>query len=365
MTLTTDTQRVHVPLGDRSYDIVVQSGQWETIPKLLRLTLADLSQALVITDASVHDRWAEPIATQLQPLVKCQTLQIPSGENSKSIDELERIWQWMHDQGADRRTVIIAIGGGVVGDLAGFAAASYARGLRLVQIPTTLLAQVDSSVGGKTGINLPRGKNMVGAFWQPSLVVIDSEVLGTLPDRMYVSGIAEIIKYGVIEDANFFGWLETHAGDLVHRDPAAVRHAVARSCQIKADVVADDERETSGRRAILNYGHTFAHAIEATAGYGTFLHGEAVAIGMTMAARLACAMGMVNQEFIERQTALIEACGLPTHWDAADPEAMIAAMRTDKKVAHATLRFILPDRLGHVVLLPISDLAAITATIND
>ncbi len=154
----------------------------------------------------------------------------------------------MHDQGADRRTVIIAIGGGVVGDLAGFAAASYARGLRLVQIPTTLLAQVDSSVGGKTGINLPRGKNMVGAFWQPSLVVIDSDVLNTLPERMYVSGIAEIIKYGVIEDANFFGWLETHAEELVQRDPEAVRYAVARSCQIKADVVADDERETTGRR---------------------------------------------------------------------------------------------------------------------
>ncbi len=254
--------------------------------------------------------------------------------------------------------------GGVVGDLAGFAAASYARGLRLVQIPTTLLAQVDSSVGGKTGINLPRGKNMVGAFWQPSLVVIDSDVLNTLPERMYVSGIAEIIKYGVIEDANFFGWLETHAEELVQRDPEAVRYAVARSCQIKADVVADDERETTGRRAILNYGHTFAHAIEATAGYGAFLHGEAVAIGMTMAARLACSLGMVDQKFVDRQTALIKACGLPTEWSAAEPEAMIAAMRTDKKVAHATLRFILPDRIGHVTLLPVNDLAAITAAMH-
>ncbi len=364
MTHAAESQRVHVPLGDRSYDIVVQSDQWDAIPKLLRLTLADLSHAMVIADSAVLDRWAAPIATQLQPLVKCQTLEIPAGESSKSVEQLERIWQWMHDQGADRRTVVIAVGGGVVGDLAGFAAGTYARGIRFVQIPTTLLAQVDSSVGGKTGINLPHGKNMVGAFWQPSLVVIDSAVLSSLPERTYLSGIGEIIKYGVIEDANFFGWLEAHAAELVRREPTAVRYAVARSCQIKADVVADDERETSGRRAILNYGHTFAHAIEATAGYGKFLHGEAVAIGMTMAARLALALGRVDDAFVARQTALIKACGLPTEWAGADPEAMLAAMRTDKKVAHATLRFILPDRIGHVDLLPIHDMAAVKAAMH-
>jgi len=284
---------------------------------------------------------------------------VASGETSKSIEMLGKLWDWMLASGTDRRTVLVAIGGGVVGDLAGFAAASYARGIRLVQIPTTLLSMVDSSVGGKTGVNLAGGKNMVGAFWQPSLVVIDTATLDSLDDRTYRSGLGEVVKYGVIEDADFFAWLEENADALLRRDPLAVAHAISRSCRIKAAVVADDERETSGRRAILNYGHTFAHAIEATAGYGSMLHGEAVAIGMAMAGRLAHSLGRVDDDFVSRQDALMAACGLPTRWADADPEQMLPVMKTDKKVAHASLRFVLPTRIGHVEMVACDSLSLI------
>ncbi|MGB7323290.1 MAG: 3-dehydroquinate synthase, partial [Rubripirellula sp.] len=291
--------------------------------------------------------------------IRVSRTSVASGETSKSIAEFERLLQWVSAEGGDRRSVIVAVGGGVIGDLAGYVAASYARGIRFVQVPTTLLAMVDSSVGGKTGINLPTAKNMVGAFWQPSLVLIDTSVLSTLPDRSYLSGLAEVIKYGVIDDAEFFDYLESHAGDLVARDPKALRHAIARSCQSKASVVGEDERETSGRRAILNYGHTFAHAIESTAGYGAFLHGEAVAIGMQMAAQLAIDLGMCDASLLDRQTKLIVACGLPTTWADADPDAMLPVMMRDKKVAHGKLRFILPTRLGAVDLVGDIDEAAV------
>jgi len=251
----------------------------------------------------------------------------------------------------------------VVGDLAGFAAATYARGIRLVQLPTTLLSMVDSSVGGKTGINLAGGKNLVGAFWQPSLVVIDTATLRTLDDRGYRGGLAEVIKYGLIENADFFGWLEANADHLVARRDDVVAHAIMTCCRIKAAVVADDERETSGRRAILNYGHTFGHAIEATAGYGAFTHGEAVAIGMSMAARLAHSLGRIGDEFVARQDALLTACGLPIRWPAADPRAMVPVMKKDKKVAHALLRFVLPTRIGHVELVACDSLPEIEAAI--
>lgn len=266
--------------------------------------------------------------------------------------------------GGDRRSVVIAVGGGVVGDLAGFAAASFARGVRLVQVPTTLLAMVDSSVGGKTGINLTGAKNMVGAFWQPSLVLIDTDVLSTLPDRSYLSGLAEVIKYGVIDDAAFFQWLESNAQQLVDRDPAALREAIRFSCESKARVVGEDERETSGRRAILNYGHTFAHAIEATAGYGVLLHGEAVAIGMQMAARLAIDVGLVDTSLLDRQTELIQACGLPVTLAGADADQMLPVMNRDKKVAHGRLRFILPTRIGEVKLIGDVDEAVVRRAIE-
>jgi 3-dehydroquinate synthase len=276
---------------------------------------------------------------------------VPSGEPSKSIAQFEQLLAWILEVGGDRRSVVVAVGGGVVGDLAGYVAASFARGIRFIQIPTTLLAMVDSSVGGKTGINLPGAKNMVGAFWQPSLVLIDTDVLSTLPERSYLSGLAEVVKYGVIDDAPFFDWLETNAGRLVDRDGESLRHAIDRSCRCKARIVGEDERETKGRRAILNYGHTFAHAIEATAGYGTLLHGEAVSIGMQMAARLAVDLEMADESMLERQTALLRACQLPTTLRSADPDQMLPVMMRDKKVAHGKLRFILPSEIGLVELV--------------
>jgi 3-dehydroquinate synthase len=243
---------------------------------------------------------------------------------------------------------VVAVGGGVIGDLAGFVAATFARGLRFCQIPTTLLAQVDSSVGGKTGINLPGAKNMVGAFWQPALVVIDTQTLNTLPAREYVSGLAEVVKYGVALDAPFFAYLEEHIESLLLRDPLVLRTVIARCCELKARVVESDERETSGARAVLNYGHTFAHALEAVTGYGQLLHGEAVSIGMVCAARLAEHIGRIRGPLMERQQQLLSALQLPTVLPAVSAEAMLQAMAHDKKVEHGRLRFVLPDSLGHV-----------------
>ena len=227
-----------------------------------------------------------------------------------------------------------------------------------------LLAMGDSSVGGTTRINLPDAKNMVGAFWQPSLVLIDTAVLTTLPERSYLSGLAEVIKYGVIEDAKFFDWLETNAVELVNRDDEATRYAIEQSCRCKAEVVGEDERETSGRRAILNYGHTFAHAIEATAGYGTLLHGEAVSIGMQMAARLAVDFVMAQPELLDRQTKVLKACKLPVSLESADPGEMLPVMMRDKKVAHGKLRFVLPTEIGNVDLVSGIEESAVVAAIE-
>lgn len=348
------TTRVAVSLLDRSYDIDIHSGAWHGVADQVIACADPITHAVLITDEAVRERWADGLVQRWAatvPELRTSVASVPSGEKSKSIEQYDRLLQWMLAEGTDRQSVVIAVGGGVIGDLAGYLAASFTRGIRFVQVPTTLLAMVDSSVGGKTGINLPGGKNMVGAFWQPQGVAIDTEVLSTLPERDYVSGLAEVIKYGVIDDADFFGWLEANAGDLAARTPAAVRHAIAESCRSKARVVAEDERETSGRRAILNYGHTFAHAIEATAGYGTVQHGEAVAIGMQMAARLALSLGRVDETFLVRQTQLLDAVGLPLVWKDADPDAMIPVMGRDKKVAHGKLRFILPTRIGHVELV--------------
>ena len=362
---SSDVTQVAVALGERSYKIRISTAGVRQFADLMASGLGDLSHAMVIADEAVLNRWAEPIAADLGGHgVRVDVIAIPSGEPSKSVGQLEALWQWMLGCGADRRSVVIAIGGGVVGDLAGFAAATFARGIRFVQIPTTLLAMVDSSVGGKTGINLPAAKNMVGAFWQPSLVLVDTEMLSTLGERSFLSGLAEVIKYGVIDDAEFFAWLEQNSQALVSRDAEALRHAIQRSCQSKASVVGEDERETSGRRAILNYGHTFAHAIEATAGYGKLLHGEAVAIGMQMAAKLAIEVGMCEPSLLARQTSLIEACHLPTDDESADAEKMLPVMKRDKKVAHGKLRFILPTNIGTVKLVGDVDEAAVIKAIG-
>ncbi|MEM9588392.1 MAG: 3-dehydroquinate synthase [Planctomycetota bacterium] len=356
---------IEVSLGDRSYPIRISSGQPDQIAANIQSQIPDLTHAVIIVDQAVLSNWAEPIATSLEgSSVRVTKIVVPPGETSKSIQQMTTVWNDMLAANTDRRSVVIAVGGGVIGDLAGFAASSFTRGLRFVQVPTTLLAMVDSSVGGKTGINLPGAKNMVGAFWQPTSVEIDTDVLSTMPQRSYLSGLAEVIKYGVIDDAEFFEWLEANAKRLVQREAEAMRHAIAKSCECKARVVAEDERETSGRRATLNYGHTFAHAIEATAGYGEILHGEAVSIGMQMAAHLACQLKLCQADLLERQQHLLSVCGLPLAFPDANIEAMLAAMGKDKKVAHGQLRFILPTKIGHVALLAVDDSAAVRNAIE-
>jgi 3-dehydroquinate synthase len=300
---------------------------------------------LVVADANTRAH-AERLAVRLG---SAEVTAVPAGEGSKSLPAAGELYERLAAIAADRRTAVVAVGGGVVGDLAGFVAATYNRGLPLVMVPTTLLAMVDSSVGGKVGINLPQGKNLVGAFHQPAGVWIDTALLDTLPDREYRSGLAEVAKYGVIVDAEFFAWLEGNAAAVLSRQPVAVAHVVARCCRLKADIVEQDEREETGLRMVLNYGHTFAHAFESVAGYGTWLHGEAVAAGMVCASRLAERRGLIPGEVTERQSALLTMFQLPTahppEWDAG---RLIEAMRRDKKNLAGRLRFVLPTRLGHV-----------------
>jgi 3-dehydroquinate synthase len=307
---------------------------------------------VLITDANLETTHAVTVAQSLtQANIAVDVLVVEAGEPSKSIDTADALWQKMLELGADRRTAVVAVGGGVVGDLAGFVAATYARGLDFFQVPTSLLAQVDSSVGGKVGVNLPAAKNMVGAFWQPVGVLIDTAVLATLPEREYRAGLAEVVKYGVILDAEFFAYLEGHVAELNARAPAALRHVIARSCQLKADVVSRDERELTGLRAVLNYGHTFCHAIESVTGYGEYLHGEAVSMGMICASRLAERLGRIPPEITARQRALLAAVGLPVNPPELDADALLNAMKHDKKTEHGRMRFVLPTRLGHVELV--------------
>jgi 3-dehydroquinate synthase len=345
------SQTVRVNLGTRSYEIHIGAGTLSSAGQFVS-DRCQLSRAVVITDTRVENPHAKVAADSLADAgAEVDVIVVEEGETSKSIAVADLLWNKLLELGADRKTVIVPVGGGVVGDLAGFVAATFARGLPLVQVPTTLLAQVDSSVGGKTGVNLPGAKNMVGAFWQPHGVLIDTQTVKTQRARDYRSGLAEVVKYGVILDADFFGYLEREAHNLLSRHHDALAHVVTRSCQLKAQVVAGDEREESGLRAILNYGHTFAHAIEAVTGYGELLHGEAVSIGMMCAARLASFLGRVDAAFVERQQNLLVALELPVALDDADADAIVAAMGHDKKSAHGRLRFILPTRLGHVELV--------------
>ncbi len=336
--------------ADRSYDIAIGRGLISGTAQFLTERIK-AKHAVVITDSGVTQHAQRVAAALTADKLRCDLLTVPAGEASKSLAEFERLCNELVALKADRTTAIVAVGGGVVGDLAGFVAASFARGLDFIQIPTTLLAQVDSSVGGKTGVNLPAAKNIVGAFWQPRGVLIDLDVLATLPEREYRSGLAEVVKYGVILDAAFFEYLEQHADQLAARDAAALEHVIARSCRLKADVVEQDERELTGLRAVLNYGHTFCHAIETVSGYGTYLHGEAVAIGMVCASRLAESLGRVGPDVTQRQRDLLVRLGLPTEETNLDREALLAAMARDKKVEHGKLRFVLPSRLGHVELV--------------
>ena len=340
------------PAADRSYDVVCGRGVADGVGP----AVADAGgrRAVVVTDAAVVGSHAERVRQSLRAAtVEAAVVSVPAGEPSKSVAAAERLWNAFAEMAVDRRTHVVAVGGGVVGDLAGFAAATFARGLPVWHVPTTLVAQVDSAIGGKTGINLTGGKNLVGAFWQPRGVFADIDTLATLPAREFVSGLAEVVKYGVILDPVFFGWLEESAAALTARDPATVAHAVERSAAIKADVVSRDEHETSGLRAALNYGHTFAHAYETLAGYGTLLHGEAVAIGMARAARLAALLGRISEDLVARQDALLGRLGLPiaVPTGVGDVHGLLAVMARDKKSLGGRLRFVLPSRLGHVELV--------------
>jgi len=347
----TTRRTVHVALGERSYPIDIGTGNLGDVGEFLK-SLRKVTHSVVIADAAVASVQAATVAASLSAAgIKVDQVTVESGEASKRASVLESLWNTLLECGADRRTLVTAVGGGVIGDLAGFAAASYARGLPFLQIPTTLLAQVDSSVGGKTGINLSGAKNMVGAFWQPIGVVIDSETLDTLPTREYLSGLAEVVKYGVILDAEFFAYLEANVAGCVSRDPETVRTIVARSCELKALVVSQDEREETGLRAVLNYGHTFCHAFETLTNYATLLHGEAVSIGMMCAARLAARMGRIDQAMVDRQRSLLVALGLPIQTPELDPQEILRVMGRDKKVEHGKLRFVLPSRMGHVELV--------------
>jgi 3-dehydroquinate synthase len=341
-------ETVHVDLGPRSYDIEIGSGNVRDVALFCDADAED-SHAVIITDANVDDLYSEPVAESLVDAgSEVDILVVEAGESSKAPEVAAELWEQMLDQGTDRKSVVVAVGGGVVGDLAGFVAATFARGLRFVQVPTTLLAQVDSSVGGKVGINLPGGKNMVGAFWQPRGVVVDVSVLETLPEREYRAGLAEVVKYGVIQDADFFAHLEANVEPINAREPAALTYVIQRCCRLKADVVEQDEREETGVRSILNYGHTFCHAFEAATDYEELLHGEGVAIGMMCAARLAQRMGCVDAEFTKRQRALLEAFGLPLNVPDVEPDELIDLMYRDKKVDRGKLRFVVPSRMGHV-----------------
>ncbi len=346
--MTDATHTVPVRLAERTYNIEIGTGNLADIGRLVAGCCEGASRALVITDDNVEPHAISVGESLAEAAIETDLIIVSAGEPSKSIESATMLWEKLLELGADRKSVVAAVGGGVVGDLAGFIAATFARGLRFVQVPTSLLAQVDSSVGGKVGINLPAAKNMVGAFWQPRAVLIDTRVLTTLPAREYRAGLAEVVKYGVILDADFFAFLEESVDALNARDDEVLRDVVTRCCRIKGDVVQQDEREETGLRAVLNYGHTFCHALEAVTGYATLLHGEAVAIGMLCASRLAERLGRVDAELTDRQQQLLTALGLPTSLPNVDHRQLLTAMYRDKKTEKGRLRFVLPSRMGHV-----------------
>ena len=329
---------IDVELGERSYPILIGSGLLGGAFDLAAHVAG--ADCLIVTNETVAPLYLDALCACLVGK-DVRSVSLPDGEVHKTLESVGVVIDRLVASGANRDTTVIALGGGVVGDIAGFAAACYMRGVPFIQVPTTLLAQVDSSVGGKTGVNHPGGKNLIGAFHQPGLVLIDTDTLGTLPERELRAGLAEVIKHGAIVDEQYLSWLEKNMVRLLERNPEALAHAIGRSCEIKAAVVAEDERER-GKRALLNFGHTFGHAIENSVGYGEWLHGEAVAAGMVLAAELS-GLGGEEQDRLRR---LIAAAGLPTAPADVDAEKLRAAMQLDKKVLGKRLRFILLETLG-------------------
>jgi len=338
---------IQVTSDQGSYPIFIKAGSW---PELVHRVSEQLrpSQWIWAADQTVAELFGPALRQALPPDVRVVELTCPPGEASKCVALAESWWNCLAAAAVDRQAVLMAVGGGVVGDLAGFVAASYLRGLRLVQVPTTLLAQVDSSVGGKVAINLPAGKNLVGCFWQPSLVWIDPTVLSSLNPRQFAAGMAEVVKYAVIADAPLMDYLEQRLAAIQTRDPAVMADLIERCCRIKAEVVRRDPRETSGIRAWLNFGHTIGHAIESLSGYGTVLHGEAVAMGMVAETRLAQAIGFCSEDILGRLTQLLHHLQLPTALPPFSWEDWRGAMLRDKKNIAQRIAFALPQRLGQV-----------------
>lgn len=345
--LSLPTRTVRVELGARSYPIFIGHGWIDSLGELLKPHFP-LRPCTLVTNPDVGKLWAGPVRRSLALAgYRVDVCELPEGEAHKRLATVEMIYDHMLEARHSRQSAVIALGGGVIGDMAGFAAATLLRGIAFIQLPTTLLAMVDSSVGGKTGVDHPRGKNLIGAFWQPVFVGIDTAFLDTLPVEELRSGMAEVIKYGVIADAGLFAYLEEHVEAALARDPEVLAHLVTRSCQIKADVVGQDETE-SGLRAILNYGHTFGHAAEALCNYEGLRHGEAVAMGMVAAARLAERRALIGESDVKRLVALIERAGLPTRLAPFGAEKYWAAMGSDKKVKNGKIGFVLPEALGRV-----------------
>lgn len=340
----TPVERVAIDLGDRSYDIVVGAGLLDRAESFGGLPKA--RDAVIVTNEVVGPLLSPRLSTTLQSLYpRVSTITLPDGESHKDLTTLNTIFDSLLERSADRQTTLFALGGGVVGDMTGFAAACYMRGVPYVQVPTTLLSQVDSSVGGKTAVNHPLGKNMIGVFNQPVRVVADLSTLETLPQRELVAGLAEVIKYGLIADAEFLSWIDVHLESLLAREKTALAYAVKRSCEIKAAIVAEDERE-SGLRAVLNFGHTFGHAIETGLGYGEWLHGEAVGCGMVMAADLSMRLGRLSSVESKRVQQIVERAGLPTVGPQIGVERYLELMRLDKKSTAGEIRFVVIGALG-------------------
>lgn len=336
-----------VDLGARGYPIHIGPGLLSD--RTVYAPHLAAKQVMVVTNETVAPLYLEPVLAVVAGK-RVETVILPDGEHYKNLESVSQIWDRLLRARFSRNAVIIALGGGVIGDMAGFAAACYQRGVPFIQVPTTLLAQVDSSVGGKTGVNHPLGKNMIGAFYQPQAVIADTASLRTLPDRELSAGLAEVIKYGLIRDPEFFGWIEACIEDLLRRDDEALAYAIERSCRNKADVVAADERE-SGVRAILNLGHTFGHAIETGMGYGAYLHGEAVAIGTCMAAELSRRLGHLTEESVVRIRDLLQRARLPVRLtDALSSRRMLELMTVDKKNVDGNLRLILLNAIGEATL---------------
>ncbi|CAG9406263.1 3-dehydroquinate synthase [Providencia alcalifaciens] len=357
-------EKVTVTLDERSYPINIAPSLYQQQDAFWPLTAGQ--RAMIVTNETLAPLYLHKIQTVLEVSgVKVDSIILPDGEQYKSLFIMNDVFTALLEKHHNRDTTLIALGGGVIGDLTGFAAASYQRGVRFIQVPTTLLSQVDSSVGGKTAVNHPLGKNMIGAFYQPASVVIDLDCLKTLPKRELSSGLAEVIKYGIILDGEFFSWLEENIDALMALDNQAMAYCIRRCCELKAQVVAADEKETSGLRALLNLGHTFGHAIEAEMGYGVWLHGEAVAAGMVMAAKTAELIGQFTPEQTDRVIALLKRAELPVTGPAKmQPDDYLPHMMRDKKVMGGKLHLILPTTIGHSEMRSDVDASTVTAAIS-